>query len=361
MRKTIILIVLMLALVLCGCEFSAPTAVSAPVTQTTAPETTPPAPAATAPDPEPPAPESSGKPGDDGIDSVISIKQLGAIMGVNNYQYSDLDEDCIGGRFWSVTSAMLTIEFRIHPDGGMDLLEDYRTVAKPESRVWLESPWWDSGIYYEIDDWTAEIVAVYGGACYGVTFVPSMYTEWGAPELGTALMELLISSVNGEAVLPETIGSDDSLIWKVPELLSIEGIAALTGIPSGEWEYDDTWWDDTPSYSITTYYIDEDPACRIVIIADRQSMVNSFESIEQRAVEGTVQTLENLGEWAFKAKFDNVDDAPVLYIGVVVEYEELVLQVLMAEDNWKAGYGIDAASTTQAIAAFLMDAIKKPY
>ena len=131
------------------------------------------------------------------IEYVVDTEELKAITGVSAYQYTEREGDFISGSFWSDVSAMLTIEFRIYPEGGMDLLEDYRTAANPQSRVWLESPIWDTAIYYEIGDWDAETVALCGESCYVVSFVPSAYPAWNAPELGTALMELLIASASG--------------------------------------------------------------------------------------------------------------------------------------------------------------------
>lgn len=147
-----------------------------------------------APETEPTASAAYRPTGKTGMDSIIAIAQLKAITGVSNYQYVDLDEESIGGCFWSVSSATFTIEFRIHSGTGMDLFEDYRTAANPQSRVWLESPLWDTGIYYEIGDWDADAVALYGEDCYAVRFIPSAYDRRSAPELGMALLELLVSS-----------------------------------------------------------------------------------------------------------------------------------------------------------------------
>ena len=102
--------------------------------------------ALSAPEEIAPEPTAAAAPRQTGMDSIIAIAQLKAITGVCNYQYLDLDEENIGGCYWSHISAMLTIEFRIHPEGGMDLFEDYRTAANPQSRACLESPLWDTGI-----------------------------------------------------------------------------------------------------------------------------------------------------------------------------------------------------------------------
>lgn len=132
---------------------------------------------------------------DEHVDSVVDIEKLAAITGVDNYQYTELEEaDTIGGEFWSVTSAMFSIEFRIHPGAGMDLFEDYRTAANPDSRVWPESDLWDTCIYYEIGEYDGEIVAMVGEDCYAVSFVPSAYLQKDPVELGVELMELLIGS-----------------------------------------------------------------------------------------------------------------------------------------------------------------------
>lgn len=192
------LFTLLIMLSLSCCALPAPEEIS---TSTPAPETA--ASNAPSPTPDPAASAAPRQTGKTGIDTMIDIEELKAVTGASGYQYADLEEDCIGGSFWSVTSAMLTIEFRIHPGGGMDLFEDYRTAANPQSRVWLESPLWDTGIYYEIDDWDADAVALYGGDCYAVSFIPSAYDHWSAPELGMALLELLVSSAAGRQPLPE--------------------------------------------------------------------------------------------------------------------------------------------------------------
>lgn len=130
--------------------------------------------------------------------NLLAIREgLTAITNIDNYQNEELDDDTIGFYFWTETSAMLTIEFLLHPEGGMDLLEDYRTAANPESRVWLESPSWDTAIYYVIGDWDAETVAVVGEKCYLVRFVPSAYPTWDASELGAELLELFVASSSG--------------------------------------------------------------------------------------------------------------------------------------------------------------------
>lgn len=195
-----LMLVLLIMLSLSGCALPATEEISAPVA---APEAKPAASEASSSTPEPSAAAAPRQTGKAGMDGIIAVAQLKAITGVSNYQYVDLDEESIGGCFWSVTSAMLTIEFRIHPGGGMDLFEDYRTAANPQSRVWLESPLWDTGIYYEIGDWDADAVALHGEDCYAVSFIPSAYDQWSAPELGAALLELLVSSAAGRQLNPE--------------------------------------------------------------------------------------------------------------------------------------------------------------
>lgn len=196
MRKIVIqsiLLGLLLILNLSGCALPTTEEISTSVPETAAkPEVS----HALSPAQDQPADATARQVAEARIDYVVDKEDLKAITGASDYQYIELEGDVIGGSFWSDTSAMLTIEFRIHLGGGMDLLEDYRTAANPQSRVWLESPMWDTAIYYEIGDWDAEIVALRGEDCYAVCFVPSAYSAWSAPELGAALMELLIASAS---------------------------------------------------------------------------------------------------------------------------------------------------------------------
>lgn len=196
---------LLLMLSLSGCALSSTEETATPMPE---PAAKPAASDALSPTPDPAGEAAPRQTGKTGIDTMIDIEELKAVTGASGYQYTDLEEDCIGGSFWSVASAMLTIEFRIHPGGGMDLFEDYRTAANPQSRVWLESPLWDTGIYYEIGDWDAETVALRGEDCYAVSFVPSVYDQWSAPELGAALLDLLVSSASGRQPLPEALQED---------------------------------------------------------------------------------------------------------------------------------------------------------
>lgn len=134
-----------------------------------------------------------------GISDVISIDQLSRVTGYTDYQYltPDYDDPESGepaGTFWSVYSAMLQIEFHAHTRNGLEELEDYRTAAYPGSLVWLESHLWDTGCFYQLDEWTSEIVAVKGDVCYQIAFVPSAYPQFSAEELGIKLMELFIQN-----------------------------------------------------------------------------------------------------------------------------------------------------------------------
>ena len=128
--------------------------------------------------------------------NIIDIEKFQELVGVYNYKSTELDEvDTVGERLWTETSAMLTVTFRIHPGGGTNMLEDYRTAANPGSRVWVDSSLWDAGIYYEIGEWDADFVVVRGEDCYAVSFVPEAHPGWNPVELGQALMELLLAGV----------------------------------------------------------------------------------------------------------------------------------------------------------------------
>ncbi len=133
------------------------------------------------------------------ISDVISISQLTEVTGYTDYQYltpayDDPEGGEPAGTFWSVYSATLQIEFHAHTRNGLEKLEDYRTAAFPGSLVWLESSLWDTGCFYQLDEWTSEIVAVRGDVCYQIAFVPSAYPRFGAEELGIKLMELFIQN-----------------------------------------------------------------------------------------------------------------------------------------------------------------------
>lgn len=129
------------------------------------------------------------------VNHLVNLAELSNITGIDNYKYAEIEpgDNFIGERYWTEISAMLTIEFYIHDDGGMDLLEDYRTAANPQSQAWLESPNWETAVYYEIGDYHAEILALADDDCYAISFVPSAYPQWQARELAAALMELLIN------------------------------------------------------------------------------------------------------------------------------------------------------------------------
>lgn len=129
------------------------------------------------------------------------IEKVSEVTGYTDYQYLTPDyDDPYGGEpagvFWSVFSAMLQIEFRAHTQGGMEKLEDYRTAAMPGSVTWLESPLWDTGCFYYLDEWIAEISVVRGETCYFISFVPTAYPEFEPIDLATKLMEMFIKNSN---------------------------------------------------------------------------------------------------------------------------------------------------------------------
>ncbi len=131
------------------------------------------------------------------ISDVISIDDLSELTGYADYEYMEPDyNNATGGEpagvFWSKFTATVRVEFRAHKKGGLEKLEDYRTAAMPGSVVWLESPLWDSGCFYYLDEWTAEIVAVHADNCYFISFVPSAYPDFDDTTLGIALMEMFI-------------------------------------------------------------------------------------------------------------------------------------------------------------------------
>ncbi len=143
-------------------------------------------------------PTTTRKPEGWRISDVITIKDLSTLTGYADYEYLEPDynnapEGEPAGVFWSKFTATVRVEFRAHKKGGLEKLEDYRTAAMPGSVVWLESPGWDSGCFYYLDEWTAEIVAVQADTCYFVSFVPSAYPNFEDTTLGIALMELFIT------------------------------------------------------------------------------------------------------------------------------------------------------------------------
>lgn len=125
---------------------------------------------------------------------IVSADDLQAITGVSNYEYSEFDNDVIGGIYWSQTSAMFTIEFKIFPNGTIDLFEDYRTSAKVQTQSWIDSSSWDTAVFYYIDEWDAETIALFKDDLYVISFIPEAYSTWDPAELGANLLELLIST-----------------------------------------------------------------------------------------------------------------------------------------------------------------------
>lgn len=130
---------------------------------------------------------------------MVTTSELADLTGYADYQYllpeyDDPEGGEPAGIFWNVFTATVQIEFRAHRYGGLEKLEDYRTAAVPGSLVWLESPLWDTGCFYWLDEWTAEIVAVRKDACYFISFVPSAYPDFTAVDLAEKLMRMFIQN-----------------------------------------------------------------------------------------------------------------------------------------------------------------------
>lgn len=135
-----------------------------------------------------------------GILDVITINDLSKLTGYTDYEYLEPEYNNVrngepAGIFWSRYTATVQIEFRAHLRGGLEKLENYRTAAMPGSVVWLESPLWETGCFYYLDEWTAEIVIARGNGCYFVSFVPSAYPSFNDVKLGSELMEMFITKL----------------------------------------------------------------------------------------------------------------------------------------------------------------------